>query len=47
MGEFPPMERFTNELVGRLRVNAAFMMQMDATRKDIQNVVDEIIYSDF
>jgi hypothetical protein len=25
MGEFPPMERFTNELVGRLRVDAAFI----------------------
>ena len=29
------------------RFQANIMMQMDATRKDVQSVVDEIIYSDF
>ena len=29
------------------RYQANIMMQMEATRKEVQNVVDEIIYSDF
>ena len=29
------------------RFQAKIMMQMEATRKEVQNVVDEIIYSDF
>ena len=29
------------------RFQANIMMQMEATRKEVQNVVDEIIYSDF
>ena len=29
------------------RFQANIMMQMEATRKDIQSVVDELIYSDF
>ena len=29
------------------RFQANIMMQMEATRKDIQGIVDEIIYSDF
>ena len=33
------------EEVGRFQAN--IMMQMEATRKEVQNVVDEIIYSDF
>ena len=41
----PTIIVFNGEEVERFQAN--IMMQMDATRKDIQNVVDEIIYSDF
>ena len=33
------------EEVGRFQAN--IMMQMEATRKEVQSVIDEIIYSDF
>jgi len=36
---------FNGEEVERFQAN--IMMQIDATRKDVQSVVDEIIYSDF
>ena len=41
----PTIIVFNGEEVERFQAN--IMMQMDATRKDIQGVVDEIIYSDF
>ena len=41
----PTIIVFNGEEVERFQAN--IMMQMDATRKDVQNVVDEIIYSDF
>ena len=41
----PTIIVFNGEEVERFQAN--IMMQIDATRKDIQNVVDEIIYSDF
>ena len=41
----PTIIVFNGEEVERFQAN--IMMQMDATRKEIQNVVDEIIYSDF
>ena len=41
----PTIIVFNGEEVERFQAN--IMMQMDATRKDIQSVVDEIIYSDF
>ena len=34
-----------NEEVKRFQAN--IMMEMEATKKDVQNVIDEIIYSDF
>ncbi len=41
----PTIIVFNGEEVERFQAN--IMMQMEATRKDIQSVVDEIIYSDF
>ena len=41
----PTIIVFNGEEVERFQAN--IMMQIDATRKDIQSVVDEIIYSDF
>ena len=41
----PTIIVFNGEEVERFQAN--IMMQMEATRKDIQGVVDEIIYSDF
>ena len=41
----PTIIVFNGEEVERFQAN--IMMQIEATRKDIQNVVDEIIYSDF
>jgi len=41
----PTIIVFNGEEVERFQAN--IMMQMDATRKDVQSVVDEIIYSDF
>ena len=41
----PTIIVFNGKEVERFQAN--IMMQMEATRKDIQNVVDEIIYSDF
>ena len=41
----PTIIVFNGKEVERFQAN--IMMQMDATRKDVQNVVDEIIYSDF
>ena len=41
----PTIIVFNGEEVERFQ--ATIMMQMDATRKDVQSVVDEIIYSDF
>ena len=41
----PTIIVFNGEEVERFQAN--IMMQMEATRKDVQGVVDEIIYSDF
>ena len=41
----PTIIVFNGKEVERFQAN--IMMQMEATRKDVQNVVDEIIYSDF
>ena len=41
----PTIIVFNGEEVERFQAN--IMMQMEATRKEVQNVVDEIIYSDF
>ena len=41
----PTIIVFNGEEVERFQAN--IMMQMEATRKDIQRVVDELIYSDF
>ena len=41
----PTIIVFNGEEVERFQAN--IMMQMDATRKDVQSVIDEIIYSDF
>ena len=41
----PTIIVFNGEEVERFQAN--IMMEMEATRKDIQGVVDEIIYSDF
>ena len=41
----PTIIVFNGEEVERFQAN--IMMQIEATRKDIQSVVDEIIYSDF
>jgi len=41
----PTIIVFNGEEVERFQAN--IMMQMEATRKDIQSVVDDIIYSDF
>ena len=41
----PTIIVFNGKEVERFQAN--IMMQMEATRKDIQGVVDEIIYSDF
>ena len=41
----PTIIVFNGEEVERFQAN--IMMQIDATRKDVQSVVDEIIYSDF
>ena len=41
----PTIIVFNGEEVERFQAN--IMMQIEATRKDIQGVVDEIIYSDF
>ena len=41
----PTIIVFNGEEVERFQAN--IMMQMEASRKDIQGVVDEIIYSDF
>ena len=41
----PTIIVFNGKEVERLQAN--IMMQMEATRKEVQNVVDEIIYSDF
>ena len=41
----PTIIVFNGEEVERFQAN--IMMQMEATRKDIQGIVDEIIYSDF
>ena len=41
----PTIIVFNGEEVERFQAN--IMMQIEATRKDIQDVVDEIIYSDF
>ena len=41
----PTIIVFNGKEVERFQAN--IMMQMEATRKDVQGVVDEIIYSDF
>ena len=41
----PTIIVFNGEEVERFQAN--IMMQMEATRKEVQNVIDEIIYSDF
>ena len=41
----PTIIVFNGKEVERFQAN--IMMQMEATRKEVQNVVDEIIYSDF
>ena len=41
----PTIIIFNGKEVERFQAN--IMMQMEATRKEVQNVVDEIIYSDF
>ena len=41
----PTIIVFNGEEVERFQAN--IMMQMEATRKEVQSVVDEIIYSDF
>jgi len=41
----PTIIVFNGEEVERFQAN--IMMEIEATKKDIQNVVDEIIYSDF
>ena len=41
----PTIIVFNGEEVERFQAN--IMMQMEATKKDIQGVIDEIIYSDF
>jgi hypothetical protein len=41
----PTIIVFNGKEVERFQAN--IMMQMDATRKEVQSVVDEIIYSDF
>ena len=41
----PTIVVFNGEEVERFQAN--IMMQMEATKKDIQGVIDEIIYSDF
>ena len=41
----PTIIVFNGKEVKRFQAN--IMMQMEATRKEVQNVVDEIIYSDF
>ena len=45
IGVVPTIIVFNGEEVERFQAN--IMMQIEATRKDIQGVVDEIIYSDF
>ena len=41
----PTIVVFNGKEVERFQAN--IMMQMEATRKDVQGVIDEIIYSDF
>ena len=41
----PTIIVFNGEEVERFQAN--IMMQMEATKKDVQGVIDEIIYSDF
>jgi hypothetical protein len=41
----PTIIVFNGKEVERFQAN--IMMQMEATRKEVQNIVDEIIYSDF
>ena len=41
----PTIIVFNGEEVERFQAN--IMMQMEATRKEVQNIIDEIIYSDF
>ena len=41
----PTIIVFNGEEVERFQAN--IMMQMEATRKEVQSVIDEIIYSDF
>ena len=41
----PTIIVFNGKEVERFQAN--IMMQMEATRKEVQNVIDEIIYSDF
>jgi hypothetical protein len=41
----PTIIVFNGEEVERFQAN--IMMQMEATRKEVQSIVDEIIYSDF
>jgi len=41
----PTIIVFNGKEVERFQAN--IMMQMEATRKEVQSVVDEIIYSDF
>ena len=41
----PTIVVFNGKEVKRFQAN--IMMEMEATKKDVQNVIDEIIYSDF
>jgi hypothetical protein len=41
----PTIVVFNGKEVKRFQAN--IMMQMEATRKDVQGIIDEIIYSDF
>ena len=41
----PTIIVFNGEEVERFQAN--IMMQMEATRKEVQSIIDEIIYSDF
>jgi len=41
----PTIIVFNGKEVERFQAN--IMMQMEATRKEVQNIIDEIIYSDF